>query len=86
MFGISNLHILFYLPTDSAREAWISAKDSLDRLQISAGEHKIFFNEAAFFEEGEKTGHLLAKMSKSQQVSLAIGAIRSKSGLLTPLN
>lgn len=58
----------------------MSAQDSLDRLRASAAEHKWFFNKGAFFEEGEKTGRLLAKIVQLQQASPAIGAIRNKSG------
>lgn len=67
-------------PTESAREAWISAQDSLDRLRSSAAERKRFFSKQAFYEEGEKTGRLLAKIARSQQLSPAVGAIRTASG------
>lgn len=66
-------------PTDSAREAWISAQDSLDRLRSSTAERKRFFAMLAFY-EGEKTGRLLARIARSQQQSLAIRAIRASSG------
>lgn len=57
----------------------MSAQDFLDRLRSSAAEGKRFFTKLAFYEEGEKTGHLLAKIARSQLQSPAIGAICSSS-------
>ncbi|XP_077319405.1 uncharacterized protein LOC143941229 [Lithobates pipiens] len=67
-------------PTDSAREAWMVAQDSLDRLRSSTTERRRFFTKLAFYEEGEQTGRLLARIAKAQQMSPAIGAIRAKNG------
>lgn len=47
----------------------MSAQDSLDRLRSFTVEQKSFFTKIAFYEEGEKTGHLLAKIASSQQSS-----------------
>lgn len=67
-------------PSDSAREAWISGQNSLDQLRSSAAEWKHFFTKQAFYEEGEKTGRLLARIAQSQQSTPAIGAIRCATG------
>lgn len=66
--------------TDSAREAWMSTQDSMDRLRPSAAERKWFFTKLAFYEERGKDGRLLAKIARSQQQSPAIGAIQASSG------
>lgn len=58
----------------------MAAQDSLDRLRASATKKKRFFTTMAFYEEGEKTGRLLARISRSQQSSPIIGAIRSPMG------
>lgn len=70
------------VPSESAREAWISGQDSLGPLRSSAPERKWFFTKQAFYEEGEKNGCLLARIARSQQPSSAIGEIRSSLGLL----
>lgn len=67
-------------PLDSAKEAWQSAQFAYEHL-ISA-EKRSFFSMLAFFEEGEKTGHLSAMIAHSQQRSPAIEAIRSQAGPL----
>lgn len=62
------------------REAWISAQDSLDRLRSSTAKRKRFFTKLAFYEEGERTGRLLARIARSQQQSPAVGANRAATG------
>lgn len=63
-------------PSESTREAWISAQASLDRVRSSTAERKRFFTKQAFYEEGEKTGRMLARIARSQQSSPDIGASR----------
>lgn len=69
-------------PSDSAREAWQSTQSAYEHLLSSSAENKRFFSKQAFFEEGEKTGCLLAKIAHSQQRSPAIEAIKSRAGPL----
>lgn len=62
-------------PTDNNREAWLSAQEAQYRTTASAVERKRFLSRLAFYEEGEHTGRLLAKIANSQQVSPSIGAL-----------
>lgn len=52
-------------PTDSAREAWQSAKSAYERLLSSTAEKKLYFSRLAFYEEGKSTGRLLARIANS---------------------
>lgn len=42
-----------------------------------------FFSKLPFYEEGEHTGRLLAKIAHSQQTSPSIGALRTSTGVVT---
>lgn len=64
---------------DSVREVWLSAQDALGS---SSAERKQVFFKLAFYEEGEKIGHFLAKIFQSHQRSLVTGAIRSCTGCI----
>ena len=80
---VRQLELAYVLdPSEPAREAWTSGQDSLDRLRSSVAERKRFFTQQAYYEEGEKTGRLLARIARSQQASPAIGAIRDTQGRL----
>ena len=67
-------------PSDLTRETWQAAQTAYQQLLSSSAEKKRFFAKQAFFEEGEKTGRILARIANSHQRSPAIGAIRSGSG------
>lgn len=60
-------------PTDSMREAWLATQAALNHMTASAAENKRFFNRSAFYEEGEHTGRLLAKIAHAQQLSPSMG-------------
>lgn len=68
--------------TEVTREAWMVAQDAVNRINMSSADRKWFFNKLAFYEEGEQTGRLLAKIVKSNQTSQSIGALRTREGKL----
>lgn len=70
-------------PRKERRDAWLSAQDALNRLMSSTVERKRFFSKLAFYEEGEHTDRLLAKISRAQQASPSIGALRASDGKVT---
>lgn len=63
----------------STREAWQSAQSAYERFLSSTEKNG---SRLAFLEEGESTGHLLARIANSHQRSPAIGTIRSQTGRL----
>lgn len=58
------------------------AQDAVNHIDMSSADRKRFCNKLAFYEEGEKTGRLLAKIVKSNQTSPSIGALRTREGNL----
>lgn len=70
-------------PTQSNKEAWLSAQDALYKITTSTAERKRFFHKAAYYEEGEHTGRLLATIAHAHQTSPSIGALRTHLGGLT---
>lgn len=63
-------------PSDVAREAWLATQEVVDRITGSVADRKRFFKRLAFYEEGEQTGSLLAKIVKASQTSPSFGALR----------
>lgn len=70
-------------PNEECREAWLLAQEALNRLTSSTVERKCFFSKLAFYEEGEHTGRLLAKIYRAQQASPSIDALRAPDGKTT---
>lgn len=66
--------------TEVTMEAWMAAQDAVNRIDMCTADRKLFFNKLAFYEEGEQTGRLLAKIVKSNQTSPSIGALRTREG------
>lgn len=60
----------------------MSAKAALDHLVTSSEDRKCFFSKLAFYEEGEQTGRLLAKIAKAQQSGGTIDLLRAGNGRL----
>lgn len=58
------------------------AQDVLVRLAHSTAEKKQLFSKLAFYEEGEQTGRILAKIVNVHQVAPNIGALTSPDGKL----
>lgn len=80
---VSRLEVEFIAdPSNADREAWLTAQEAVDWLTREAADRKRFFNRHAFFEEGEQTGHLLAKIVKASQMSPSIGALCTEGGRL----
>lgn len=69
-------------PSDAARDAWLAAQEALGQFTGEAADRKRFFNKQAFYEEGEQTGRLLAKIVKASQSSPSIRALRTEGGKL----
>lgn len=67
-------------PSSPAREAWLAAQEAVVRITGEAADRKRFFNKQAFYEEGEQTGPLLAKIVKASQSTPSIGALRTEGG------
>lgn len=65
-------------PADSTRETWTSAQEALDHINTSTVDRKSFFYKLAFYEEGEQTGCLLARIVQSHQASPSIGALHTR--------
>lgn len=63
--------------SDATREAWIGTEAAVDHLATSSADQKCFFSRLAFYEEGEQTGRLLAKILQSNQACPAIGDLRT---------
>ncbi|XP_073467611.1 uncharacterized protein [Aquarana catesbeiana] len=72
----NNVRIVGLTEKMEGRDPTAFVKDAVSLLQNI----RVFFTKLAFYEEGEKTGRLLAKIARSQQQSLAIGASHSSSG------
>lgn len=62
-------------PSDSAKTAWLSAQEALTHVIHAKAEKKRFFAKATFFEEGEQTGRLLAKVVNSRPAAPATGRL-----------
>lgn len=66
-------------PSDNSR---LSDQDAFTHVIQSKAEKRRFFAKAAFFEEGEQTGRLIAKIVDTRPAVLAIGALRLSDGHL----
>lgn len=72
-------------PTESAKGAWQSAQSVYEHLLASSVEKRRFFSKTAFFEEGETTGRLLARIANSELKSPVTGTIKNAGGSLSAL-
>lgn len=67
-------------PSDSNREAWLAAQEAVIQITKLAADKKRFFNRLVYYEKGEQTGLLLARIVNSSQTSPTNGALRTKQG------
>ena len=64
-------------PTPEQEGKWKDAQKIYRTIHLQQADNKRFFTSQTYFEEGEKTGHMLAMIAKSQQPSQLVHSIRT---------
>lgn len=62
---------------------WTDAQQLYRTLSLEKAENRRFFLKQAQYEEGERTGHMLALLARSQSSSTSITSIETPSGGVT---
>ncbi|XP_066445282.1 uncharacterized protein [Eleutherodactylus coqui] len=68
--------------TVEAIEQWGAAQENLTLYTLETAAHKSTFKKQAYYEEGEKAGHMLAMVSQGQRNSTYIIELRNEQGTL----
>lgn len=69
-------------PSPASERSWLATQTLHQQVTLTTAENKQFFIQQKYFEEEENTGHLMAVISRAQQGTAQIEAIRNPAGAM----